>query len=298
MLSIRYRNPILEMPINKVERIYGRLTLWHLCLLRGCHTGRCAQAYISDAVQAGVTGVDAADFALTPNCLGGGGVDASGSFGAELRPYGSGSWVKIVTDRWLKDVEPKLGAWEGRLAGRGVVLRGNKLRDFKRALAQSWGIRSTEVFGRVSVTMEKIDHMKGVPITGTEPIPRSSHVWDLERAPALVRGIYQRQLVTDGLEYEHLRPGWLGVVSRMKDRMSTKVYQDWITGDIKVPSPLVDGVGMKYGRRVKDQADGLLRVALGVRNIGWKRLEANLVWLESHMIKEMKRVYSGTLLGV
>lgn len=298
MLSIRYRNPILQLPVNKVERIYSRLVLWHLCMLRGCHPERCGQAYIFDCEQAGVSSRDGADFALTPNCLGGGGLDEDSQLGLVVKQFSTGNWCTIQTTRYLKDLEPKLGKWEGRLAGLGVNLRGNKKRDFLRAISQSWGIREAEVYGKVSVEFVPQQKIEGRIITIGEPVPKLEKEWDLDRVPALVRGIYQRQLVEDGLEKTVLKEEVHGVIDRCKDRMSRKVYHSWLCGDIKVPSPLTDNIGVKYGAYVKDRMHYLLRIALGYKNIGFSRLEEYLLWIENQMIKRLKDYYCGNLMGV
>lgn len=84
------------MPLNKAERLYSRLMLWHVCVLRGCDPRKVVQSYLEDARQAGVS--DAADFALTPNCVGEGGVVSNSAMGTILRAYRTGKW-KVAEDK-------------------------------------------------------------------------------------------------------------------------------------------------------------------------------------------------------
>lgn len=94
------------MPINRAERLYSRCC--GMCVLRRCDSRKVVQSYLEDARQAGVSVSDAADFVLTPNCVGGGGVVSNSAMGTILRAYGTGKWKVAEMDKYVKEVKPHL----------------------------------------------------------------------------------------------------------------------------------------------------------------------------------------------
>lgn len=85
LLSIRFRNPIIPMPIAAAERLYSRLAMWSLARQRGADPSVCADMYLEDAEQSGVERHLASAFALTPATYGGGGSrDRRGTYGGTV----------------------------------------------------------------------------------------------------------------------------------------------------------------------------------------------------------------------
>ncbi|QBL75907.1 putative non-structural polyprotein [Solenopsis midden virus] len=298
LLSIRFRNPILELPINKGVRLYSRLTLWHLCYLRGCDANRCSQAYLSDARQMRIETSDAASYALTPSSVGGGGLDPNSSMAPLLREKSDGRWLRMEVDEYYKDVEPRLGKWSGRLLKHGIDLIGGRKYEFFRTLAASWGIRAPDIYGTVKIRF--IEVPKITPIQPGSPfdVPELHDIWDLDVVPRLVKNLYQRQLVEQGKEETKIKEPWIGVLRDWRGRMSRAVFNSWILGDIKIPSPITDRVGMKYGFRIKQAAERWLRKALASKDIGLSRLEQYLLWIEGYIRKCYRSYYPDTLLGL
>ncbi|CAB3232863.1 unnamed protein product [Arctia plantaginis] len=52
LLALRFRSPIIPIPIAPAERLYSRLALWTLARQRGACPDSCAQMYLEDATQA------------------------------------------------------------------------------------------------------------------------------------------------------------------------------------------------------------------------------------------------------
>ncbi|APG76011.1 hypothetical protein 2 [Shuangao toti-like virus] len=297
-LSIRFRNPILEMPLNRAERLYSRLTLWHLCVLRGCDTRRVVLSYLEDAKQARVKVRDAADFALTPNCLGGGGVDPNSSLGSVLREYGSGEWKIAEVTRYRKEVKPHYQEWNKRLEEAKVELEGSRKIEFEHLLAQSWGVRQAELYGKVYTNFVPIQRIKPIQPGGPGMVPIIGNAWNVNHIPVLVRNLFQRQKLDRNEEEDIIKPDWIGVVRELKERMSRAVFTKFMVDDIKIPSPIVDRIGMKYGNSIKDRARDWLRRALSGKNIGMKRLEQYLLWIETRLGQEIKLRYPDIRLGL
>lgn len=297
-LSIMYRNPILELPVSRAERVYSRLAIWHLCTLRGCDDRRCARAYIMDSGQAGVLASEACDFAVTPNCMGGGGLDTSSGMGVEVRRFGKGEWLTLVSTKHIRDIRPTLGKWEGRLSEIGVVLRGSRQRDLNYVLARSWGMREADLLGKVWVNFVRRERISPLAPGSPDLVPKVSEAWDLEHVPALVRNIYQRQLVEDGRWREGVKASWWNILDEYSRRMSAQLFGDWLVGDVKVPAPMVHQVGMRYGYALKQRAEQWLRHGLGSQNIGWGKLERHLLWIEEKLCTELKSRFSGLTMGV
>ena len=83
--GLRFKNPIQSDPITRGERIYSVLGQWHLAMLRGRGTAdRIAEMFLEDIRAQKLSTTKAAAFCLTPNCLGGAGVDPSCAFGAAV----------------------------------------------------------------------------------------------------------------------------------------------------------------------------------------------------------------------
>lgn len=54
LLGMRYRHPVLEIPISKVQRILARFLNWQLIVVRGGDVHRAMECYVMDAEQIGL----------------------------------------------------------------------------------------------------------------------------------------------------------------------------------------------------------------------------------------------------
>ena len=79
-------------------------------------------------------------------------------------------------------------------------------------------------------------------------VPELYNIWDMDTIPKVVKGIYQRQVTDRGEEARHIKKHWWPILEDWKDRMSRRVYSSWIVGDITIPSPITDRVGLKYNQ--------------------------------------------------
>ncbi|KAL4710095.1 hypothetical protein ACJJTC_016497 [Scirpophaga incertulas] len=79
-LAIRFRNPILEMPISKEERAGSRVSLWMLFRNRGASSSEVGACIMEDLEQSGMSRAAIFNYLLTPAAVGGIGlVGSSGS---------------------------------------------------------------------------------------------------------------------------------------------------------------------------------------------------------------------------
>ncbi|CAB3228065.1 unnamed protein product [Arctia plantaginis] len=97
LLALRFRNPIIPIPIAPAERLCSRLALWSLARQRGACPTSCTQMYIEDAVQAGIDASTASAFALTPATYGGAGLEIHEGHmrNYHIKTYGSRQpWIR------------------------------------------------------------------------------------------------------------------------------------------------------------------------------------------------------------
>lgn len=72
-------------------------------------------------------------------------------------------------------------------------------------------------------------------------------------------------------ELEWISSSWIGSVRDNKKRMSSAVYRKWIVGDIDIPSPINDRIGLKYGNVIKEKVATWLRRELAVKDEVYQR---------------------------
>ena len=290
LVGIRFRNPVQAEPLVAAERLYAHLNQWYLAALRGGVPAVCGECYLEDASGDGVDVADAADFAVTPSAVGGAGLDIHSEMGQRLASAGRGRWLTLVTRKEARSVQLGLGAWKDRLADIGWGPQGSQRWELERALAASWGIRESDLVGRVDYWFEEVEKREGRPPEAVNLVPDASKLWDLESVPVQLRGGYQRSLVEQGVEEERLVPGAAVTVKRWRGRMSRRVYAGWLLGAFQVPTPLVETVGPRYGSGVKQWGKLMLRAVLSAPNISLKGVETGCLWLEKRMSSELRAI--------
>lgn len=74
-VNIRFRNPVQASPLTPGERVYSWLSKLHLLSLRTVEPRQYAEMFIDGCKWMGFGAAEAASYALTPNSLGGCGLD-------------------------------------------------------------------------------------------------------------------------------------------------------------------------------------------------------------------------------
>lgn len=271
ILSIRFRNPIISTPVVAEERLYSRLSTWQLCVLRGADVGRVMSLFLDDAEQLGVKRVDAADFALTPNSFGGGGVPVESRMGAALRREGSGEWKEIRITKEYRRLGLELGKWEKRLDRWGGANRDERA-GFRRLLAQMWGIDEVELVKEASgeivpirMGVKRYVNTNTVPSSG---FPIADRVWDVGGIPKVLVRMFKERCMREGSWAEVVKPEYVALLKRLERRISTGLFYSYMVGDFKCPMPMVDGCGLKYGHAIKKSGLAAIHRILNVRGAG------------------------------
>lgn len=147
LCRIMYRNLQEANPV-KGENLHSRLSMWTLAHLRGAQSLGAAELFLEDARQCGVEPSVAADFALTPNAVGGAGLLEIGhGMAACLRRHGTGKWLVPRVTKEEKKVSFPLQMWGNRLQKAGICLDGEEMAGFQSSLAASWGVSRNLLFG-------------------------------------------------------------------------------------------------------------------------------------------------------
>ncbi|KAL4705583.1 hypothetical protein ACJJTC_006911 [Scirpophaga incertulas] len=204
-LAIRFRNPVLEMPVSKEERAASRAALWMLFRNRGADPRMVAECMVEDLTQSGMQTADIYNYLLTPAAVGGVGIrgpNDSVAYHLEaartrlgIRP----AWiVPIVTKPSLRIV-PNYGQWGDRIKRLGVRLEGRHKEEFEGLLARTWGLREADITGKVEVAWTEEEVIKPYnPSLANPPLPRGGDLWDLDHVPVLLRGPLKAQAMEDG----------------------------------------------------------------------------------------------------
>lgn len=294
-LALRFRNPIIPLPIDPAERLSSRLDLWALFVLRGGNGKGVTEMFLEDAEQSGVPWETAASYCLTPNCVGGMGVDGRDHpIGVHLLERLGGClkrWVHPVVTKPLNRLCADIGHWRGRLTRLGIKLNPDASQDFLGLLMRTWGIQESRIVGEMKVEWEWETPFEAItPVDGYR-VPDPSRLWDLDDVPVLVRSLVQKQAVEEG-NWSWIRPEFRTLVLGLRKRMSKTVFRSYLLGRISVPSPQVGGVAKRYGFEIKEWAKEWVFQFLGSRSISVKRLQMRLLWLEEQ-VKSRLRAFKG-----
>lgn len=295
--NLRFRTPIQSAPLTPGERLYGLLSQCHLMSLRTADPKACAQYYYEQAVEQGLDGPRAADYALTPSSVGGCGLDPMCAMGAHLSTLSTGGWCTLEIHKELRVVRANFGAWETRFERIGWVPTGRARTKILRALVASWGIRESQVTGEARSEFLPLARVVPLPIPPGDVLPDSAGFWDLDHVPVQLRNPLQRDVIEHGVEAQWIRPEYRGLLLSLRKRMSLRVYTGYLLGEWVNPSPLVDMVGPRYGGRIKKEADAMVHRALGVKDIGLHKLGRYLLGVEYWMRKELRHTGLWALLA-
>lgn len=288
LVSIRFRNPILSLPLVKAERFYSRLVLWHLAVLRGNTPSIIAEMMLEDGEQMGVPRELGADFALTPNCVGGCGVDPDSLFGRAFARYSSGRWIVPRVKKEKKKIVTDMGIWRRRLEAADVHLTSDSGEKLREALALSWGIPPSRLYGKVEVVWSQVQKVRATPFSAGETLPPAHRLWNLDGIPRMVRGLVQRQAVRDGSWSKYVQQDAIPELKRFQRRVSTSVFELYMLSEIKAPSPITDSVGLRYGVSKKKRLEEMVTAGVNRVNMGLLKLAGMLYHCELKMREELK----------
>lgn len=284
ILAIRYRNPVISLPLIKAQRLYSRILLWHLLTLRGALAGKVAAMLLWDAEQMGVARDDAVGFALAPNSVGGAGLESTRGIGMHLIEEWDGVWRVPYIGRERKKVVPEWGKWAGRLKRRGIVLDDVSKEQFAEALALSWGIEETALVGKVWHVWDRIVpvHSSAVDQRSVE-VPRPETLWPEDMAPALVQSQWARTLVRTGRWKDLVREEARDWLLHYEKRVSRRVFRAYILGEWKPPAPVLEGISPRFGSELKEWASRQLRKALNTKDMSIALMERKMLWIEERL---------------
>lgn len=127
------------------------------------------ECYLEDAEQIGVERSDAAYFALTPNSAGGAGLYIPGQVEQLLRASGKGRWLRMVSEKSSRPMEPVLGALRERLKRYDSVLSSEDRDAVNRTLTLSLGMREAQLVDKVTWRWAEVKKFKPRKSYGATP---------------------------------------------------------------------------------------------------------------------------------
>lgn len=279
MTSIRFRNPINTESLSKPARAYERVAVAMLMQGRGADSASVCQYLIEDAKQIMISPVDMADFCLTPNAVGGVGLWSSNpAIAARLSLLGSGKWIAPKTTKESRSITVDLGWWDQRLKREGG------LGDFKGAflldLLQSWGVPVSALYGDVNTHWVDIPKFEPMPIEGGMVLPHPAEVWKKLTIPTLMLAHWKQCRVRTDDFIPYIKEEYIPLMLELRDRVSSSVFIQYLTGTYSVPSPMVEGIGLKYGIAWKKKAQQMLFRAMSAQQTNMVKLRKKMLWIE------------------
>lgn len=169
--GLRFKNPIQDDPISLTERIYGHVTQWHLAYMRGGQADSVVAMLMEDIKGMGVSTKKAVAFFLTPNSLGGGGVDPFSQFGSRLAKYGDGEWYNLRISQELRNIDVKLGGWRSRLEPFRHIITPEVRDKIIVNYAMSLGFRESDIIGKHKVEFVRLQKVAAIPPTSPNAVP-------------------------------------------------------------------------------------------------------------------------------
>jgi len=298
-VGIRFRNPAQEEPTSKAERIYPELCQWNLISLRGAAPVQAAECFLESMRNQGLDRDTVINYILTPSSVGGGGMDTNSRFGAALlsKLNGKRRWLTLEVEKKYRVLTIKRGCWQKRI--KDTEWEPDHISNLKidASLARAWGYSENKITKEITTEFIEVDQVEPKPITSTNTVPKPEELWNLGHIPVQIRDHLKRQVVKDGTELNFMYPIVAPVIQAIRARMSRNVYERYILGDITAPGPLVENVGNRYGYVAKQWANRMVMAALSIKNIGLKKLESHLLWIEENMSVHLRKLGEYTLLA-
>lgn len=169
-----------------------------------------------------------------------------------------------------------LGDGDFRLSSIGGMPAPDRMVQLRHALAQSWGVRESILTGDVHSRFVPTPFIQARAPPGGSPMlcdpGDPGKLWVLEAIPVQLREILKRDVLEKGEEEKWMVPQAGRYLEALRKRMSRRVYVGYPAGEWEHPTPLVDNVSPRYGAQIKKKAELMLRCALGIREIGLKKL--------------------------
>lgn len=298
LLSIRFRNPILDLAVERATRVYSRLTTWHLLSIRGMNPVKVAEMYIEDCNQMGVKPVFAAGYALCHAAFGGAGLRRSSKLGtALLRWYERPYTYEVEVEG--KRISPFLGHWNGRIKHRlDRYLMPHNYEHLYKSLSLSWGIREIDLVGRVKVVWKECNLVPWLTAPAQERARDPESLWDLRSIPTMVRNDVKEGALERGLWKELVKPESVGWLEKMEARTSKVIFREYMLGRIKAPWPIVDGIAMKYGQRIRKVFEDKLATYIFKRDLSIIDISRICASLEDRTARALEEMGRGKIMGV
>lgn len=279
LLSIRFRSPILEVPLARASRLYSRLTAWHLLALRGASVKAAAKCYLWDAEQLGVKATTAANFALTPAAFGGAGLWPDGLMSHYLKRHFTNYMnYEIITD--YHHIQPRYGHWNTRIKNLGGYIGPRELKSFDITLSKSWGIRDVDAIKDIRVEWKNCNMEIKKPHQWPEPLLHYSAYWNLEGIPVLIRPYVITGALEKGTWHSLAKPEMIPQITSYIRRVSKNVSKAYLSGQIGLSWPMLDGIAMRYGCAIRKVLDVKLRQICNIKDLGMRDLSEYAAWLE------------------
>lgn len=298
LTSLRFRNPIKCDPISKPSRAYERVSFAMLMRGRGAVAESIAEYIFQDCQQLGIDRKTTANFCLTPNAVGGLGLfsPAEGVAG-HLRQSSDGQWIATRTLITNNKLKVDLGAWRGRLNRIGGI-SAEAHTKFSEILAVSWGIAPNLLIEGAETEWIPKAKITPMAVEGGMSLPKSDKLWEDDLIPTLVRPIWKEDKVRNDEYIPFIKPEYRELISRLAKRVSHAVLGQYLLGTYTPPSPMIDGMGMKYGCRWKKQAEVLLLRALSARDMNEDKLARKMLWIELKGREELSSFSRGVRLAI
>lgn len=297
MHGLRFKNPIQDDPLSLTERIYSHMMQWHLAMLRGGVPEVVVQMLMEDLRGMRISTKKAAGLFLTPNCLGGGGVDPASAFGSWIEKHSDGNWYTLKVTREMRCVNVRLGGWKERLRRYDELMSGTARDALMRSFALSWGLKDADITGLHDVTFTKIKGVVPIPPTSPFLVPKVGDLWNMDDVPVQIRDAVKREAIRRGSTDRWLTVRGKEIARWAYDRMSPRVVKGFLLNEWNAPCPITDRVGTRYGVKIKRWANTMIRSALHVRNIGMRQLESHLYWIELQVREKLKLFGASQLLA-
>lgn len=298
MLSILYRNPIKEPEMVKPMRIYSRVSVWNMMVLRGACAERVVDLMMEDARQAGIDEDKAAGFVLLPAAYGGAGVVPDSRLGGQLKRYWKGKYWRPQWVYGERRLSVNIGKWSSRLAKHHIRLGGSNYDAFTKALLHSWGYTDKTLYTSVDVTWEEVFPAPALRIFHLNgPVPSPEGLWKETTVPKQLLPYFKRQLIEEGREGEMVKEearDWLAAYRR---RVSVAVYRAYLLGEISLPTPSTETLAARYGASVKRRCNFLIRLLLNTKNLSLTTLQRGLHAVENLYITATQTKYEDMVLA-